>query len=49
MKLLLGFVCVFWVFLCLLAACEFFVTFFKLKKKVFFSKKRLWNEVQFAV
>lgn len=52
MKLLLGFVCLFWVFLCLLAACEFFVTFFKLKKKkglVFFSKKRLWNEVQFSV
>lgn len=28
--------CVFWVFLCLLAACEFFMTFFKFKKKFFF-------------
>lgn len=33
MKLLWGFLCVFLVFLCLLAACEFFMTFFKLKKK----------------
>lgn len=42
MKLLLGFVCLFWVFLCLLAACEFFVTFFKLKKKrvLFFFLRR---------